>query len=81
MVSVQDLTRISVREIDRLRRQYQKLLFMTIAHEKTGPLRNIVMLAESIMKKTYPQINAQTNEKREASINEIKILWSSVKTI
>jgi len=57
------------------------LLFMTIAHEKIAPLRNIVILAESIMKKTFPQFNKQTAEKREVSMHEVKMLWSSAKTI
>ena len=56
---------------------------MTIAHEKIAPLRNIVMLAETIKNKTYPQINQQKQnaEKREISIHEVKMLWSSAKTI
>ena len=57
------------------------MLFMTIAHEKIAPLRNIVILAESIMKKTFPQFNKQTAEKREVSMHEVKMLWSSAKTI
>jgi len=56
---------------------------MTISHEKIAPLRNIVTLAESIMAKTFPDMDPAVSniEKREISLSEVKMLWSQAKMI
>jgi hypothetical protein len=73
------LTGVSSTKINNLKQDYQKLLFLTIAHEKIGPLRNIVSLTENMIQAQNDEdINSQSTK---IANKDLKMLWGESKLL